>query len=205
MTLVDTCLGCGKKRDIARHLRAKPACRSAYSSDISPYCEPQSDSQLEVQGPTESDRLGAEDLLYHQNRLHNVLGMLGEWTTKARLGDLWKQRIKKSVSCAIDNAVDDIKKHVVIACGRNKANKLLHLLRDRLDIFRDLHTDRQELYAVKQQLPFVELQERKVGPNKNDVAYNLVLAHWLEKLMTYDAVCVASCRWICGVPQPLTL
>lgn len=193
MTLTDRCLGCGKKKDIARHLRARPQCRSAYSCDISPFCEPANELDVNAVGLNKAELLDAEESLYHQNRLHNVLASLGEWSTKAKVGDVWKQAIKKNISHAIHNAIEDIERHVVEVCGRHKAKNLLHIIRDRLDIFRDLQTDRQELYAVKQQMPFVELQERNVGPNKQDVAYNLILAQWLEKLMTYDIACVPLC------------
>lgn len=136
-------------------------------------------------------------LLYHQNRTHKLLACLGGWTTQAKLGDKWKQTIKADVARAIDDAIKDIEKHAFDICGLHKGKKLMRLMRDRLDIFRGLRTDRQELALIKKDLPFVELRERTVGPNKSDVAYNIVLAEWVEKMMTYDVRC-AVCWGVKG-------
>lgn len=129
-------------------------------------------------------------MLYHHNRTHNLLASLGGWTTKAKLGDRWKQIIKADVARAIDDALKDVEPHAFDMCGVPKGKKLMRLMRDRLDIFRGLRTDKQELALIKKDLPFVQLRERKVGPKKSDVAYNnIVLAEWVEKMMTYDVKC----------------
>lgn len=60
-------------------------------------------------------------------------------------------------------------------------------LRAALDIFNGLGTARKEASQMQLNMPMLEAHERKVGPQKDDIAYTVMLTDWLEQKMAHDS------------------
>ncbi|KAL1527466.1 hypothetical protein AB1Y20_016131 [Prymnesium parvum] len=83
-----------------------------------------------------------------------MLDALNSWTTKAMVGAKWKNVVKQDVQRGIDTAVADIEKELVKECGNEQGGALAaDVVRDRVQLFAGLRTERQELSALRHRAP----------------------------------------------------
>lgn len=189
--MLAVCKGCGKQKVLKLHVRHSKRCAAYYSKE-KPRNGSQADENLLLDeeipdGSTNPILLcDANSIQFHEEMKHQMLDALNSWTTKAMLGEKWKLIVKHDVQRGIDTAVAAIGKELVKECGEAQGGALAAVVRDRLQLFAGLQTERQELMALRRRLPPFEMYTRKVGSAPGDLAYCTVIADWLDAKMKMD-------------------
>lgn len=186
------CQGCGRRmKSIERHLWWSESCRRAYGSTK---CSRSTNASAKEMGQEMDDdgvvdrrtpRMNAHAFFEEERRL-KVLQCLNNWTTVAKIGDKWRQRIKLDVEGCIELGLREFERdlgpHVSVA----EAQQLMQQLRYRLNLFDGLSTSKLEMTAVKLMMPYCRVWENKVGQNRDDVSYNVIIADWLQLKLNND-------------------
>lgn len=184
------CKGCGKLKAIKLHLQHNKRCATHYPRGAKKRKRPEVLNNLEEWTPPVASTVlllcDANSLQFHEELKDQMLNALNSWTTKAMVGAKWKNVVKQDVQRGIDTAVADIEKELVKECGNEQGGALTALVRDRLQLFAGLRTERQELSALRHRAPPFEVYARKVGKAPSDIAYCTMIADWLDAKMKMD-------------------
>lgn len=185
----DVCRGCGKSKNLARHLAWHAICRASYAQSDDLLCSTKALEQDEVDDDNrEVEEAMASELLFNEERKVLMLTAVTRWTTDGRIGEHWKQVIKDDIRAGIQLAMSSIERELVAACGETDGAGLASMVRKRLDLFHDIYTPRQEKTSFHKCMPHFSVYERKVGPVSADLAYCTVIADWLELKIKYDSM-----------------
>lgn len=121
-----------------------------------------------------------------------LLVALNNRTTKAGIGETWKQTIKQDVSSAISESLEQVAIDLRELCGEDLGARAAQLVASRLQIFKGLETEKLENKILRAKMPHLKIYERKVGPTSEDVAYCTMIADWLQLKLDHDLRCIYS-------------